>query len=224
MLPYGVRPATAARLAGGIYLATLAAADFAEFYARNLVQPGAPQATALNLSNSEWLFRLGVLSDVLTSIAVVALAVLLYVLLRSVNPAIAVIAAFWRLAESAVFALITVTDFAALRLLHSGLRQLASIFFSVHVDGYLVGLLFFGFGSAAFAYLWFESRLIPRWLSILGMSGSALVALGTAALIVWPGLGSAIVPAYLLPIFVFEVSLGVWLLVRGVPDQPASPT
>jgi hypothetical protein len=39
--------------------------------------------------------------------------------------------------------------------------------------------VFFGLGSTVFAYLWFKSRYIPRWLAALGIFSSLLVAIVT---------------------------------------------
>lgn len=216
---------TAARVAGLLYLVTTVTANFSEFYVGRLVSSDATQ-TAKNIADNQILFRLGAVSDLVTFAAVIVLLVALYTVLSPVNRTLALLAAFYRLAESAIFALITLNDFVALRLLGGGaylkgfqaqqLDGLAQLFLDVHTDGYLIALIFFGLGSTVFAYLWFKSQYIPRWLAGLGVLGSLLIALVTLAIMVFPDLTKIVVPAYFAPIFVFEVVLGFWLTIRGV--------
>ena len=67
-----------------------------------------------------------------------------------------------------------------------------------------------------FAYLWFKSRYIPRWLGALGMFSPLLVAIVTLAIMVFPDLAAVVIPVYFAPIFIFEVTLGLWLLIKGI--------
>jgi uncharacterized protein DUF4386 len=218
---------TAAKVAGFLYLFTTVTAMFAEFYARgSLIVPGDAVQTAKNIAASERLFRLGIASNLITFAAVVPLLWALYVVLKPINRNVALLAAFWRLAECSIFAVITLNDFAALRLLSGAnslrafdtkqLQALAYTFAGVHDAGYLIGLVFFGLGSTVFAYLWLESRYIPRGLAALGIFSSVVVAIVTLAIMVFPRLGAVVIPAYFAPIFFFEVTLGFWLLVKGI--------
>jgi hypothetical protein len=43
-----------------------------------------------------------------------------------------------------------------------------------------------------------------------------VVAIVTLAIMVFPGLADVVVPVYFAPIFIFEVSLGIWLVVKGI--------
>src|SRR5712691_8818982 len=96
------------------------------------------------------------------------------------------------------------------------LQALAYMFIGVQTAGYLIGLVFFGLGSTVFAYLWFKSRYIPRALAAWGIFSSLVVAIVTLAIMVFPGLAAVVIPVYFAPIFIFEVGLGLWLLVKGI--------
>jgi hypothetical protein len=217
---------TAARVAGFSYLFTLASANFAEFYARSrlIVDADAVQ-TVRNVAAHERLFRLGTVSDLITFAAVVVLVLSLYVVLEPINRNLALLAAFWRLAECAIFAVIMLNDFAVLQLLSDAdysrafdtlqLSALARLFISLHGIGYQIALVFFGLGSTVFAYLWFKSGYIPRALAALGIFSSLLVAIVSLAIMVYPSLTAVVLPA-MAPIGIFELTLGLWLLVRGV--------
>lgn len=221
---------TAAKAAGFLYLMTMVTAMFAEFYARaQAIVPGDAVQTARNIAASEWLFRLGTLSDLITFAAVLPLVVALYVVLKPVNPYLALLALAWRLVECAILALVMLNDFVALRLLGTApylhafdaaqLQALARVFLGgVHADGYGIGMLFFGLGSTLFAWLWLRSRYIPRLLAGWGIFASLTVVIVTLLLMVAPGIAPALGAMYFIPIFLFEVILGFWLLVRGIRE------
>ena len=152
---------------------------------------------------------------------------LMVIAVFAVNRNLALLAAFWRLAECSILAVITLNDFAALLLLSGAeylrvfdpkqLQALARLFVSVQGAGYRIGLVLFGLGSTVFSYLWLKSRYIPRGLAAWGIFSSLVVAIVALAIMVFPGLTAVEAPAYYAPIFTFEVALGVWLLVKGIP-------
>ena len=220
---------TAARIAGFLYLFTMATATFAEFYARGgQIVSGDAAATSRRIAASERLFRLGTVSNLITFAFVVILVVALYTILKPINRNVALLAAFWRLAECTILTVATFNDFAALAFLGNAdyLRKLdpqqlpAFLYLLLRVQGagYLIGLFFFGLGSTAFAWLWFKSRYIPRALAAWGIFASLLVAIVVLAIMVFPGLAVVVTPFYFAPIFIFEVTLGFWLLFKGIAD------
>jgi hypothetical protein len=75
-------------------------------------------------------------------------------------------------------------------------------------------------GSTVFAYLWFTSRYIPRALAAFGIFASLVVTVVTPAIMAFPALGAVPIPVYFAPIFIFEVSLGFWLLLKHIGTPP----
>jgi hypothetical protein len=73
----------------------------------------------------------------------------------------------------------------------------------------------FCLGSLMFYYLFYQSRLIPRWLSVWGLAGAVLY-LATPLLDMF-GHGFGILQA---PLAVAEIVLAVWLIARGL-NSPA---
>ncbi len=136
------------------------------------------------------------------------------------------LAAFFHLVGLAITAFSSLLQLAPLLVLGGGqylsvfkverLQALARLFVSVHADGYSIGMVFFGLGSTVFAYLWFKSRSIPRALAAWGTFSSLVVAIVTLAIMVFPSLAAVVIPVYFAPIFIFEVTLGLWLLVKGI--------
>jgi hypothetical protein len=74
-----------------------------------------------------------------------------------------------------------------------------------------------------FCYLWLKSRYIPRALAALGLVGSVLLAACTYAFIIFPEARSVIsVTYYGGPIFLFELTVGLWLLLRPLRAHGAA--
>jgi len=217
---------TAARLVGFLYLLTNATAIFAFTVRGRLIVHGDAAQTAGNIAASERLFRVGIVAELITVAAVILLVAASYVVLKPVNRNAALAAVFWRLAENFILAIVVLNELAALRLLSGAeylravdtqqLQALAFTLLRVYGDGFRVGFVFLGLGSAVFAYLWLKSRYIPRALAAVGIFGSLLMAIVESATLVFPGLASAVGMAYMAPMGVFEIGGGFWLLVKGI--------
>jgi hypothetical protein len=78
-----------------------------------------------------------------------------------------------------------------------------------------VGFILLGLGSTVFAYLLLKSRYVPKALAAWGIFSSLLLAVGTLAIMVFPGLG-AVGLAYMMPMGIYEVGPGLWLLIKGI--------
>ena len=64
-----------------------------------------------------------------------------------------------------------------------------------------------------------------RALAALGVFGSSLLATGSFAFIIFPKLADWAEPGYFAPLGVFEVTMGFWLLLKGLrPSVVAEPT
>jgi Domain of unknown function (DUF4386) len=227
----------AARVVGFMYLLMMMTALFAELYVPSrLVVAGNAAETARNIMASERLFRIGIASDLITFAGDVVLVVALYVLLKPINQSLALLAAFWRLAECAIFGVFALNGIVVLLLLSGAdylqtfradqLQALARLFVSTHGAGYRIGGIFFGLGSTVFSYLLFKSRYIPRALAAWGIFSSLLVLTSLFAILIFPDYLKVLTPGYYLPIIIFEVTTGLWLLVKGVSasEVPESDT
>ncbi|HKQ53859.1 MAG TPA: DUF4386 domain-containing protein [Pyrinomonadaceae bacterium] len=221
----------AARVVGLAYLLALVPAMFAEFYVfgRLIVDDSAAQ-TALNIVSHERLFRVGTAANLFVFALDIILITALYVVLKTVNKNLVLLAAFWGIVETTVLVVATLSDLEVLRLL-SGvdylrvfeadrLQALARLSISAHNSAYIIGLVFAGLRSAVFCYLWLKSRYVPRVLAALGLFGSLLLAARSFSVIVFPEL-SQLVPVeyYASPIFIFELTMGFWLLLKGINSR-----
>jgi len=221
----------AARVAGILYLFTILTANLTEFYVRRQVMvPGDAVKTAMNIAAHEQLFRIAIAGDLLMFAGNVALVVALYVVLKPSNRHLVLLAVFWWLVECSVAAATLGIDFAACLTLgganqsSSGdqLQALARLLISLDAGGNRVAALFFGLGSTLFCYLWFKSRYIPRLLAAWGILASLVPTFIPLSTIVFASLADAPLRRARtgIPIVIFEVIVGLWLLIKGI-NAPA---
>ena len=214
----------AARVAGFTYLFGFVAV-FNEFYVRSrLIIHNNAAETARNIMAHERLFRLGIAIDLIEMASIVVLLTALYVILKAVNQHLALLAAFWRLMEVAICVVMTLSSFDVLRVLSGAdylrvfeadrLQALARLYIGAHGEGYNVAEIFLGLGSTVFSYLWFKSNYIPRALAAWGVFSSLLVAICTFAFIIFPDFWDVAVPGCYVPIAIFELTMGFWLLLK----------
>jgi Domain of unknown function (DUF4386) len=222
-----------ARLAGVLYLVIIAFGIFAEVVVRSrLIEFDDASATAANILDSERLFRVGFAADLVVFLCDVALAVVLYLLFRPVSRTLSMLAAVFRLTQTAIIGLNLLSMFVGLLILtradylgeftQSQSQALALLFLDVHRYGYTLGLTFFGVSTLIIAYLVLRSGCMPKALGvILGLAGAGYIVDSTAFFLV-PGYGGGASPVILAPALVGEVWFAVWLLVRGRKLQELS--
>jgi hypothetical protein len=224
-------PQTYARIGGILYLFIIVAALFGEFFVRgNLIVPRDAAATANKILASERLFRVGLAGEMLTCVCDVALAMILYVLLKPVGKNLALLAAFFRLTFVSIYGVAKLFEIAALVVLDPAdylrafepqqLHALAYISLRVHGYGYGVSLLFFGFCCVLFGYLIHKSGYLPRILGdLLVIGGVGYIVFSLAQMLAPAFTARLLFPWIMLPAFPAELGLCLWLLVKGV-DVP----
>lgn len=221
-------PQTYARIGGILYLFIMVAALFGEAFVRgSLIVPHDPTATANNILGSETLFRVGLAGEMLTCVCDVALAMILYVLLKPVSKNLTLLAAFFRLTFVGIYGVAKLFEIAALAVLGSAdylkafeplqLHDLAYVLLRVHSLGYGASLLFFGFCCILFGHLIHQSGYLPRILGALLEIGGVCYVFYSLAQILAPVFTTKyLFPWLLLPGFPAELGLALWLTVKGV--------
>lgn len=216
----------AARIAGAAYLITLAVGIIGQFFVQaSLVVSSDATQTAQNIVEHERLFRIGIASDLIAFTGVVILTVALYVLLKPLNEHLAMLAAFWRLAEVAIYCVITLGSLVALALLSGGdhlktfevgqLHSLVQLALGARSFGYSIGLIPFALGSTVFSYLLLRSGYVPKALAAWGVFASLLLLTSVFWIIVFPSTAEAPLQASFGAMIIYEVTVGFWLLLRG---------
>ncbi len=90
-------------------------------------------------------------------------------------------------------------------------QALGSLAVDANETAYQIGQLSLAFGALFLCALLIRSGLIPRWLAVWGLIGYSLHFAGATAEI----LGAPLSLVLLIPGGLFEVTLGVWLIVKG---------
>ena len=216
----------AARVVGLAYLLAIPPALFAGIYvASQIVAHKNAADMAQWIMSHERLFRLGIASDLFAFALDIALIAALYVVLKPVSRGLALFAAFVRVVETALFFSVTLKYFDVLGFLSGAdylqgfeighLQSLARLAISSHNTGYNVGLVLAGLGSTVFCYLWFKSGYIPKALAAFGVFASVMLMTFTFAFVIFPEYAKVVtVGIYGGPIFLFELALGFWLLIK----------
>ena len=154
---------------------------------------------------------LGMVLEVISGLAVITIAVLMFPLFKPYNKIASYLYIVLRCIEGG---LLVVTGI--LFLSHNTL--LLEIYAGIHaVHGYI-----FGVAALTFYYLFYLSKLIPRWISVWGAIAAILLII--ANLLEVMGIASGLMILYL-PIILNELVLAIWLIVKGfTPSAVASLT
>lgn len=224
-----------ARIAGVLYLAIIVCGLFAFLLVRGtLIVPGDAAITADNIRTSEGLFRLGIASDFIMILCDVALGLLLYAIFRTLSPTLALLAAFFRLAQATALGINLLNLFLGLQLV-SGAGYLAVVgaeqrqalmmlYLDAHTTGYAISMVFFGLSLVVLGYLVFKSDAFPGLLGMMLMIAAVGYLTDSFVGFLWPAtyaeysdLFGMIVFA---PALIAELAFCLWLMVKGVRSQP----
>lgn len=223
----GTSPQLYARVGGLLYLVIIVAGLSGELFVRgSIVVPGDAAATGNNVTASPFFWRAGVAGDLVMHMCDVGLMLVFYVLLRPVSRNLALLAVLFNLVQTAVLAANKLNLLLPVFLLGDAqylkaftpqqLQALAYVSLRTHDYGFGIGLIFFGVECIVLGWLIFRSGYLPKVLGVLMPLAGASYLVNSFALILFPALASKLFPAIMLPAFVAELSLALWLLVKGV--------
>jgi hypothetical protein len=178
------------------------------------------------ISENEVQFGIGVLFYFIMAAAGAGIVIPIYPILKKHNQSMALGAVGFRLIEGAIF-MVGVMCVLALVPLSQGFINAESptdpyfeTIGELLLTGYTIdqmvvpGVFAFSIGALMYYFIFYQSKLVPRWLSIWGFIGIILgVINGLFDLI--GGIDETISILLDLPIFVNEMVLAVWLIVKG---------
>jgi Domain of unknown function (DUF4386) len=215
-------PQLYARMAGVSYLLGSVTSVAGQMVIRGMLVVSADgAATAANILAHESLLRLGFASSFMAVPFHIAWAILFYELFKPVNRSVSLLAAFVMLMGCTMWVLSSLFLLSPLLVLQRGnalsafvpeqLRALALVLLRLNAQAYDVGLVFFGFWCVLTGYVIFRSTFLPRIIGVLYM----LAGLGYLTLL-WQPLARYLYPYNLALAGPGEISLLLWLLVKGV--------
>ena len=225
-----ISPQIYARIGGVLYLIIIVAGGFAEGFVRSrLIVSGDAAATADNIMASEWMWRLAFAGDLVIYVCGVPLVLIFYLLLSPVNRNLALLAVFFNLVSIAIEGINALSHFAPLLILGGAdylksfdshqLQALALLLVNLHANGFGISLTIFSFVLLLEGYLIFNSGYFPKAIGVLVAIAAICYLTDSAALFLAPAFQARIFPAILIPSFIGELSLCLWLMVMGV-DVP----
>ena len=191
------------------------------------VQPilGAPDYLT-KISANEDQVLLGALFLFIGAVSAAGIALALYPVLRKHNGGLAIGSVGFRLIEGALYLGMVVCLLTLVTLSRESANAGAAASSAYEVPGALlmaardslseVSVLAFGLGALMYYWVFYQSRLVPRWLSVWGLV--AVTSVMVSMLLVMFRLIESFSPPQLvlaLPIFLQEMVLAVWLIVKG---------
>jgi Domain of unknown function (DUF4386) len=215
-------PQVYARLAGVCYLLGALTSVFGQMIIPGrLVVSGDAAMTATNILTHESLYRFGVVSALISVPFHIVWAIPFYELFKPVSRSIPLLAAFVMLMGCAMWTLSALFSLAPLLVLQGTsslsafapeqLHTLTLLLLRVNAQAYDIGLVFFGLWCVLIGYLIARSAFLPRTIGVL----YAIAGLGYLTLL-WRPLAKYLYPYNLALAGPGEISLLLWLLVKGV--------
>src|SRR5438874_11150005 len=220
-------PQLYARIGGVLYLIIIVIGLFGEAFVRDrLIVSGDAVATAANIMSHESLWRFHIAAELFLLMCAVALLLILFILLRPVSKYLMLLAVFFNLVAIIIEAVTTMRLLEALFPLGNSaflkaftpdqLNAISNLSLKSHGYGFGVSLLFFGCFCVIVGYLIFRSSYLPKTIGVLMQIAGICYLTNSFALVLSPGVANRLFPAILVPSFIGELSLCLWLVVKGV--------
>ncbi len=220
------------RVAGFWYLLLVVVGPLRLIYIpATLFVAGNAAATARNITTHEWLFRLGIVSDLFCAVILIFLVMAFYGLFQRVNHNLAVLVViFGGVMPALIYFTNVVSDLGALLVARgaaflnvfdpSQRDAIAMLLLKLHDQQITAAETLWGIWLLPLAWLVYESRFMPRFLAIwLAINGCAYVIVSVTGLLVpdYQGLVFNISS----PARLGELALMLWLLIKGArPPRP----
>lgn len=217
-----------ARLAGFTYLILVFTGIFYLMYApKQFVVWSDAAATANNILNNEFLYRLWIVVGIISNITFLILPLILYKLFESVNKTHAVLMVVLSVV-SIPFSLAYTINLLDILTLLSGEQYLDTlkieqkhtqvmVLLNSYVNGMSIVKVFWGLWLFPFGYLAFKSNYLPKIFGIALMMGCFSYLIKFSGGILFPTID---IPGFVgYPSAFGEIGICLWLLIMGVKDD-----
>jgi hypothetical protein len=179
--------------------------------------------TLPDILSKELLFRFNIVNGIFTTIIIIALALCLYRILRDVNRNLALIALSFKMIEAVLTAALTLSHYITLLVLkgdpqNTELNRLANLFIENYISFTNIPGVFLGLSMVIYSYLFLKSGFIPVKLAFFGIVSYSLVLIYDLFSILLPCY-AVLLPIQIsgsVPVCLFQIIIGIWLLIRGI--------
>jgi len=220
-----VKQSVYVKVAGLTYIVIILLGIFsANVIESGLIVPGNDAATFRNIVEHKFLFRIGVASEVLMYFLVILLSSSLFIILKTVDKNLAMLALLMRVAEAIMGAatvvlsglvplhLITIDRVFPSEQIHTLLR----LFLDIRGSGLDIVLMFIGVGGSIFCYLFYKSNYVPKFLACWGIFTYLSMLFLSFASLISPDISETFKMVFYIPGGLFELIFGFWLLFKGI--------
>lgn len=223
-------PARNARIAGFTFLFYIAVGILSMVLSAKVTAGGDIPAKLASIAQHAPLLRFNALLGIVQAVCAMVLAVTLYAITRAEDSDLAMLGLTFRVGEGLLGAVLTHSTLDLLWLATTAGPDAPNPATVQALAPYLLGgsrwnagAFFFAIGSTFFSYLLLRGRTIPVPLAWLGVIASVLLVIGLPLQLVGvlKGLAAGLI---WIPMAAYEVPLGFWLLIKGVPSPPIRAT
>ncbi|MDN5915105.1 MAG: DUF4386 domain-containing protein [Pseudonocardia sp.] len=218
---------TTARIVGAMYLAGFVVGIGGLGLIQSIL--GAPDHLASLPANST-LLAVGGALWLLAAVWDAAHGVLMFPILKRHNERIAVGYLGFRIMDGLLIAVMVLVILAQIPIgsayLNAGpadasyLQALSTVFMQVQLDAYNIAMVTLGVSGLILCYSFYRSGLVPRLLAVWGLAGYAGFLGGSVVEI----LGFDLMSIHTIPGGLWEIFMGVWLIVKGFNRIGLAPT
>jgi hypothetical protein len=215
-----------ARMAGLLYFIYVIASIIADLFGHFVFTDAS--AAVNHIMAHESLFRIGVVTSLFAYVFFLLAAWYLYVLLKTVNNNIALLFLLLNLGGFAILVYSHLNLLSSLTLLSGAdylkvfqpdqLQAQATLFINLYKTGSTIAQIPFGVWLLPLGYLVFKSGFLPKFLGIFLIVDCFGLLIYVCQRFLLPDYGVIAYPCWVIG-FMAEVSLTLWLLIKGVKDQ-----
>jgi len=219
------------RVAGFWYLLLIVIGPLRLIYIPSkLFVPGNATATVNNIAAHQWLFRFGIMGDLVCGVILIFLVMAFYRLFKGVDQNLAVLVVIFGGVMPALINFVSVVSDAGALMVVRGAEflsvfdkpqrdALAMLFLRLRHHQNTAAEILWGVWLFPLAVLVYRSRFLPRFLGVwLAIGGFAYVILSLTGELL-PQYQEKVF-TYSQPAFFGELALMLWLVIKGAKPQP----
>lgn len=217
------------RLAGLLYLLLIITGVYIIMYVPSkIIEWDDADTTARNILSNEFLFRTGIIGDIISNTIFVLLVWVLYRFLKQVNEQQAKLMVVFVIVQIPLVFIMEAFNITSLMLFKGeilktfepGQRQdLAMLFLHINEYGALTLEMFWGLWLIPFGKLVYQSGFIPRILGILLIVAGIAYMVDSFISLLLPDYRAFVNQPTLLLVAIGEISITLWLLIKGVKQN-----
>ena len=215
-----------ARIAGFLYFMYIVTSVIANMFGRFVFVD--PPVTVNHITAHESLFRIGFVISLFSYVLFLLAAWALYVLLESVDKNMALLFLLLNLGGFAILVLSHLNLFSSLLLLSGAdylrvfqpdqLQAQAILFVNLYKNGSTIAQIPYGIWLFPLGYLVFKSGSLPKILGVLLIADGFGLLIYVCQRFLLPGFIIISYPCLVIS-FIAEISLALWLSIKGVKHQ-----